>query len=186
MSGFFGARTPARDPNACRSTLLRRILSSAIDALAHWNAAIEGGYAVERRCFASQEDETVAKFHNVVSPAVGSALLFAAWSGHTPAHIEAAQADTVLPQQSVGFDRGWGVNVNLFGEVHAGDTIHTFLSELGVGLVRFDLNKPEIESSHGWAAARVVGTGQQPVLRAVWLDAATVAGCRAQLPGPDH
>ena len=51
----------------------------------------------------------------------------------------------------MGFERGLGVNVNLFGEIHSGDTVHTFLSELGVGLVRFDLNTQEIQGSHGWA-----------------------------------
>ena len=93
----------------------------------------------------------MAKFHNVVSVAVRSTFLFAAWSGPTPFAIEAAQADTLSPQQSAGLDQRMGVNVNLFGDVHAGDTIHTFLSELGVGVVRFDLNKGEIDSSHGWA-----------------------------------
>ena len=93
----------------------------------------------------------MAKFRNVVSVAVRSAFLFAAWSVPTPIAIEAAQADTLSPQESVGFERRLGVNVNLFGNVHAGDTIHTFLSELGVGVVRFDLNKQEIDGSHGWA-----------------------------------
>ena len=93
----------------------------------------------------------MAKFREVVSVVVRFAFLFAAWFGHTPVSIEAAQADTLITQQSAGFERGWGVNINLFGEFHAGDTIHTFLSELGVGLVRFDLNKQEIDSSHGWA-----------------------------------
>ena len=93
----------------------------------------------------------MAKFRNVVSLAVRSAFLFAAWSGHTPVSVEAVQADTLSPQQSVGFQRRLGVNVNLFGDIHAGDTIHTFLSELGVGVVRFDLNKQEVDGSHGWA-----------------------------------
>ena len=93
----------------------------------------------------------MAKFRNVVSVAVRFAYLFAAWSVHTPVSIEAAQSDTLSSRQSVGFERGWGVNINLFGEVHSGDTVHTFLSELGVGIVRFDLNTQEIDGPHGWA-----------------------------------
>ena len=93
----------------------------------------------------------MAKFREVVSVVVRFAFLLAASSGYTPVSIEAAQADTLSTQQSTNLQRGWGVNVNLFGEVHAGDTVHTFLAELGVGLVRFDVNKQEVDGPHGWA-----------------------------------